>query len=510
MKKRSNKSKKDVTLSKTTGSSVSREQMRLVDLFCGCGGLSRGLERTGRFITTFGVDIHKASVETFIRNHGTANARPSAHLGDIRDMSPAEIWQALKRFGITKPGQLECLVGGPPCEGFSRNKVYVHRNDGNNDHAGVSTVPPVEYREQKYWQAAWSAAPNGNGHPAHGRAVRAYNPFLTDPRNFLFRSFLDIADLLRPKIILIENVRQMLSHADGSIAEEIISRLAKSGYRAEARVLNTADFGVPQLRQRAFFVAVRQDLLKEGTELPWPKATHSGGGELPLFASRKASANGMQGKLPGDCGHHVTVEEAIRDLPPSHPESEGNPQRPATEYPPALMSKFRRFVRSRVQTPANHVHRTPSKQVIDRLRAMKPGMKPHQLPPELQTRKYYYNAYGRLEWDRPANTITKSFIYPGSGKFGHPTDPRVISYREAARLQSFDDDFEFYAGSQEGVSHMIGSAVPPLLGYRFGMEFVAFLDRISVARPKRAPSGSATRLSTKKARGAAATKRASE
>lgn len=437
---------------------VSRDAYKVMDLFCGCGGLSRGLERTGRFRTILGLDNNPNAATTFLRNHG-GTTPPEVICGDIQTVPISEIWAASKRSGITRPGELDCLVGGPPCEGFSRNKVY-RGLDAEN-----SSVGPIQYEEEKYWKSAWKG--KAIRHPARDDA-RAYNPFLDDPRNYLFRYFLDIAEELRPKIVLIENVRQMLQHQDGKIALEIIARLKKIGYRAEARILNAADYGVPQLRYRAFFVCVRGDI-DSTKDLPFPAPTHS--------ASPGGLWSASDHELPGEYGHYVSVREAIADLPPAQPESVGNLRAGVTEYPRVPLSGFRRFVRSRSSTPANHVYRTPSESVIAKLRAMRPGMKAHHMPRELQVAKYYYNAYARLEWDRPANTITKSFIYPGSGKFGHPEDHRILSYREAARLQSFDDDFTFFAGSQEGLSHMIGAAVPPLLGFRFGLAFVEVLDR---------------------------------
>lgn len=450
------------------------KRFTVVDLFCGCGGLSRGLERTGRFQSCFGVDINKAALETFVLNHGLEGKRPTGHLGDIREVRPEEIWSALAPYGVSVPGELDCLVGGPPCEGFSRNTVYTQRHDADSDTAGVTEVAAIKYKEKKYWQSAWNTnPPDGAEAQGNEKTVRAYNPFLSDPRNFLFRAFLDQAALLRPKLILIENVQQMLTHLGGSISAEIIKRLAEMGYHSEARVLNAAEFGVPQVRRRAFFLAIRQDLLPRMGSLPWPSPTHSSSRQSTAGAT-PASA---RASLPGDFGSFVTVEEAIGDLPKARPLHEGNPPKPVAAYPQVELSDFRRFVRSETMTPENHVYRTPSEPVMKRLRAMRPGMKAHEMPPELQTKKYYYNAYGRLEWDKPANTITKSFIYPGSGRFGHPEDDRILSYREAARLQSFDDDFVFYAKSQEGISHMIGSAVPPLLGFRFGEAIAAALDK---------------------------------
>jgi DNA (cytosine-5)-methyltransferase 1 len=442
----------------------------VVDLFCGCGGLSRGLERTGRFRTVLGIDNNRYALDTFVRNHGGGTQPPIGWLGDIRELETPALWSLLARCGVDAPGQLDCLVGGPPCEGFSRNKVYV--SSEGDEQSDPRAALPKEYKEQKYWQTAWQSPARKSTQLGEGRSVQAYNPFLDDPRNYLFRHFLDIAGELQPRIVLIENVRQMLSHRGGEVPAEIASRLDELGYVTESRILNAASFGVPQSRHRAFFVAVRKQYLSSGNSVPWPIPTHVESAENDLFVQTDG--------LPGDAGLYVTVREAIADLPPARGEkSVRDTMRPSVDtYPPVELSRFRRFVRSATAAPANHVYRMPSEQVIARLRAMQPGMKPHHLPKELQTRKYYYNAYGRLEWDRPSNTITKSFLYPGSGKFGHPEESRVISYREAARLQSFDDDFTFYAASQEGIAHMIGSAVPPLLGYRFGEQFAAFLSQL--------------------------------
>ena len=101
--------------------------------------------------------------------------------------------------------------------------------------------------------------------------------------------------------------------------------------------------------------------------------------------------------------------------------------------------------------------------MLERLRSMRPGMIAADMPEELKPKSQYYNAYGRLSWDKPAKTITKSCNYLGSGCFGHPVEDRGITMREAARLQSFDDDFEFLTASQPHVAKMVGSAVPPLL-----------------------------------------------
>ena len=95
---------------------------QLADLFCGCGGLSLGFALTGRFDTIFGCEVKPEAVETFWRNHEGEHGRPIVHDGDIRKMGDADLWKALRSFGVSAPAQLACLVGGPPCEGFSQNR----------------------------------------------------------------------------------------------------------------------------------------------------------------------------------------------------------------------------------------------------------------------------------------------------------------------------------------------------------------------------------------------------
>ena len=99
------------------------------------------------------------------------------------------------------------------------------------------------------------------------------------------------------------------------------------------------------------------------------------------------------------------------------------------------------------------------------------------LPEHLRTKSANYNSYGRLAWTQPAKTITKSCNYLGSGCFGHPELDRGITMREAARLQSFDDDFDFLSKSEPHVAKMVGSAVPPLLASVLAQYVIESLKR---------------------------------
>ncbi len=378
-------------------------RMTVADVFAGCGGLSHGFMRTGLFEVVLGTDIDTAALDTFRHNHEKMGAHPVLVPGDIRDISPSELGDLLAPHGLDSEGELDVLVGGPPCEGFSQNRRH-EITDHNGDRLFVRN--PLDS---------------------------------TDPRNDLFRYYLDFALMMRPKVILIENVPQMITSHRGATVEEIKRTLGRVGYDVTWHVLNASHYGVPQARRRAFVVATRSDV----RPFEWPRSTHSGVGD---------EANGL---MP-----LVTVRDAIADLPDATERELG--RRSAAHYK-STESGYALSMRSDRSTPMNHVRRIPGDRVLDRLRAMRPGMISADLPEHLRTKSAYYNSYGRLDWERPAKTITKSCNYLGSGCFGHPEEDRGITMREAARLQSFDDDFDFLSKSEPHVAKMVGSAVPPLL-----------------------------------------------
>lgn len=375
----------------------------VADVFAGCGGLSHGFLQTGLFDVVLGTDIDAAALDTFGHNHAKYGSHPVLVPGDIRDSSPADLADLLAPRGLNVEGELDVLVGGPPCEGFSQNRRQEVRTD-------------------------------------EGDRLFVRNPLnSTDPRNDLFRYFLDFAMVMKPKVIVIENVPQMITSHKGATVSEIKRTLTRAGYDVSWSVLNASHFGVPQARRRAFVVATRSD----AHPFEWPGPTH---------AANPGSAREL---MP-----LVTVRDAIGDLPAATDRELG---RQATGRYGPTDSGYALSMRSDVATPMNHVRRIPGERVLNRLRAMKPGMISADLPSHLRTKSAYYNSYGRLSWDRPAKTITKSCNYLGSGCFGHPVEDRGITMREAARLQSFDDDFDFLSKSEPHIAKMVGSAVPPLL-----------------------------------------------
>lgn len=225
-----------------------------------------------------------------------------------------------------------------------------------------------------------------------------------DPRNELVNAFIRIIDGLRPQAVIIENVRAIVTEYNGRYKEFILSRLQDIGYHVNFSVLNAADYGVPQHRRRAIFVGFADPRI----EYRFPEPTH-GPGRLPF----------------------TTVGQAIMDLAvrgedvPNH-------------------------------TPLKHTER-----VVARYRLIKEGgmlPPPSELPPEIR-RGNFGSTYKRLDRNAPSLTIV-----PGNNALPiHPTLDRSLTPREAARIQTFPDEYSF-TGDRRRQCILVGNAVPPLLG----------------------------------------------
>ncbi len=182
-----------------------------IDLFCGCGGISAGLRDAG-FRVVAGADVEPKYACTFRHNFGDAQMVAD----DLRRLSPGDF---MNRLQLAR-GELDLLAGGPPCQGFSKNV-------------------PRKYR------------------------------FLDDPNNLLVLAFIRYVEALEPKLVLMENVAEMKNGFEQSYTEEIVGRLESAGYRVSHQVLNAADYGVPQRRRRAFFIAWKG---RSTLEFPKPNA----------------------------------------------------------------------------------------------------------------------------------------------------------------------------------------------------------------------------------------------
>lgn len=354
--------------------------LQAIDLFCGGGGISAGLRMAG-FEVVAGVDIEKTYISTFKHNFPEAIAVTDS----VTNITPKELGD---RVGI-RPEQLDILTGGPPCQGFSKNVPRKHRH-------------------------------------------------LDDPKNLLVKSFLDYAEYLRPRIVLMENVAEMKNGFDGQYTEEVASRLMAAGYSVTYAVLNAADYGVPQRRRRAFFMANR-----DGVNFTIPRATHFALADTPSLLQRTA---------------YVSVWDAIGDLPPlAHGEGEE-----ITTYAFSAQGDFQRKVRNPSGGVRNHIAKRLAPTQLARLAALEPGQGHKDLPLHLQVKSGYSGAYGRLTKEMTAPTITRWVFHPGSGRFGHPVDTRVLSIREVARVQGFPDSYEF-VGTYTQQAGQLGNAVPPIL-----------------------------------------------
>lgn len=261
---------------------------------------------------------------------------------------------------------------------------------------------------------------------------------IDDDKNALIRTFLDYCAYLMPRFVLLENVAEMKNGFERAYSDEIATRLRSIGYAVSHVVLNAADHGVPQRRRRAFFLANR-----DGGELLFPHVTHSPADDILGFSA-----------LP-----HVPVWEAIGDLPPlQHGEA-------SDRYACEPFSDFQRFARDENPIVKNHVARLLRPTQLERLASLQPGESMKNLPAHLRTSGGYSGAYGRLTKEMIAPTITRWVFHPGSGRWGHPVDTRLLTIREVARLQSFPDNFEFI-GSYIQQAGQLGNAVPVLLAQR--------------------------------------------
>lgn len=358
------------------------ERLTAVDLFCGCGGISVGLRSAG-FEVLAGVDINKKYICSFENNFPNAQVITD----DITGIPPAKFMDRLS----LNVGDLTLLAGGPPCQGFSKNT-------------------PRKFR------------------------------CLEDERNQLIRTYLNYCEVLQPKMILIENVAEMRNGFDQAYTREIEQRLGNAGYTVHHAVLTAADFGVPQRRRRAFFLATRL-----GFTFGTPISTH--------FAIDTSQDQSLFNE-----SHYVTVWGAIGDLP-----SLTHGQTPSVvEYVSEPQNEFQSKMRGCLKSVTGHVTRKLAPIQFARLNAIEPGQGLKDLPKELQTKGGFSGAYGRLTKQMVAPTITRWVFHTGSGRWGHPVDIRTLSIREIARIQSFPDSYNF-VGSFNDQAGQLGNAVPPLL-----------------------------------------------
>lgn len=334
----------------------------MIDLFAGVGGLSLGFEQAG-FETLIANEYDASIAEAYIKNRKHANMV----VDDITKLPISET------FGKYK-GQVTLVVGGPPCQGYSQ---------------------------------------------------KGQRKTINDPRNFLFRYFVEVVKEVQPHYFVMENVPNLLTAEKGFFKQELEKLFTELGYTINAQVLCAADYGVPQNRQRAFIIGKRGD---------------------------------SQVEMPKKKEKRTTIWEAISDL--SYLASGEGTE--ISDYIKEPESDYQKIMRNGSDKVYNHIATNHSKIALERLAMIPPKGGKEHLPPEHITKSIYSGTWERMDADDVSVTITTRFDTPSSGKFTHPYLDRAITVREAARIQSFPDSFHFY-GTKTSQMKQVGNAVPPML-----------------------------------------------
>lgn len=379
---------------------------KFVDVFSGAGGMGLGLTLSG-FENVLSIDSDKDAIKTLMgHSEGTAEC--------------ADIQELINRLEVKQDclGKVDILVGGPPCQGFCAINPKRHEND---------------------------------------------------PRNSMIDAFLRVAELIQPRVILLENVTGLLSLADGFAIKKIVLRLNELGFNADYKVLQAAHYGAPQSRWRLFVVGYH------GKSFAFPEPEFSANITPNFIRGRELTFRANESSLFNRTSEPRNVWDAISDLPAIE-NGEALEDQP---YQVPVLSEYQDWLRNGSDLIVGHQTRKLAPVNMDRILALpREGMNWTCLPPKLipDNLKRMLEKYGdgvgsktrfsRLQKNGLFSTIVTS-PDPYWGAFIHPTQNRVISVREAARAQSFPDYVKF-EGSLVSKYRQIGNAVPPLLAAAIG------------------------------------------
>lgn len=330
---------------------------KIIDLFCGCGGLSYGFEMAG-FEVVLAIDMWADAIKTYNHNHKSKVARCE----DIHNLSK----NFLEEF--SKENEIVGIIGGPPCQGFST----VGKRDVN------------------------------------------------DPRNHLYMEYCRVVETIKPTFFVIENVKGLLTLNGGAFKNDIHSRFEALGYTVTHKLVNAVDFGIPQNRQRVFFIGIKNK------EFIFPEGNKK----------------------------HLTCSDALSDMPNINEE---NGLSDFMNYTKEPQNDYQNYLRAGSDGLRNNqitIHSEQTKRIIGMI---KDGGKIKDLPPEYWNIRKYNKAFERMSASHPSNTVDT-----GHRNYFHYSANRIPTARENARLQSFPDKFEFL-GTKGSQYKQIGNAVPPLL-----------------------------------------------
>ena len=355
-------------------------KLKVIDLFAGCGGFSVGFEKAGYDIVK-AVEFDKEIASSYSHNHPNTL------------MYAEDIGKIVDEEHFNK-GEAEVIIGGPPCQGFSMA----------------------------------------------GARIREKNAFMNDPRNYLFRHYVNVVKIVRPKIFVFENVKGILSKDKGKIFKEIENAFGNpehfngDRYYLHYKVCRAVEYGIPQRRERVILIG----LLNHDFDIE------------DIFEEVRTNIREREPHF----FDAVTLRDAISDIPA--PSSTGVICLSETQ------TLYQERMRDGLNKTFNHIASKHNQLAIGRMDKVLAGQNWTVLNENIKS--VHSGAYGRLEWNSPTMTITTRFDTPAGGRFIHPDDNRTLTPREAARVQSFPDSFEF-TGSKSSICKQIGNAVPPKLAY---------------------------------------------
>jgi len=286
------------------------------------------------------------------------------------------------------------------------------------------------------------------------------NRKLDDPRNMLVFYFIQWIDYFKPKFFAMENVPGILSMGKGRVIEKVIKMYNDIGYSCKMEILLSADFGVPQLRKRIFFIGARDKSI------------------LSLKVQKTHKKDAKQNTLfEADLLHgYLKVKDALSDILDIPPYTKDYSDDLVKEYTQPPKSEYQKFLRKNSDKLYDHFAPNHSKDVIERISHIKQGNNHASLPEKYKLKGGYPNIYGRLHLNKPADTITGNCgCVSAPGRFIHPTQHRAISVREAARLQSFPDNYRFF-GTMRDKYKQVGNAVPPLMALAVAKAIKIFIN----------------------------------
>jgi DNA (cytosine-5)-methyltransferase 1 len=352
------------------------DKLKVIDLFSGCGGFSYGFETAG-FHVVLGVDNDKASLETFKANHKNSKIL----LADLHnDNTINDIINEVKGHRI------DVIIAGPPCQGFSLSGT---RNR-------------------------------------------------SDRRNKLFYSVFKLAERIKPKAIIIENVPGLATLYNGFAKDAILEEFKRLKFTNNYKVLFAPDYEVPQIRKRIFFVGLNSKL---GT-FEFPKEILTP-------------------------GNYNTTSVAISDLPTL--EKELGEEK--SKYDKPAKTEYQKKIRNGSTILFNHVASKHTDHVMNVISQVPDGGNHKDLPKGVGDSRTFNEAWTRYNSKKPSKTIDT-----GHRNHFHYKFNRIPTVRENARLQSFPDNFVFL-GTRTQQNKQVGNAVPPLLGFHIAKKLLTYLTR---------------------------------